>query len=91
MYSIETTRHLAELSKLSFTDEELKTIHNEMADIIKLMDKVRDADNTDIFVLREIPYSKMRNDSEAPSAPAADILKNSSAVKDKSFTVPKIL
>ena len=40
MFDLELTAHLAELSKLAFTEDELKAMAEQMSDIVALMDKV---------------------------------------------------
>ena len=42
MFDVKQTAHLAELSKLSFTEEELNRITREMDEIVALMDTVAD-------------------------------------------------
>ena len=40
MFNSDLTKHLAELSKLEFTDEELEQMTADMTNIIAIMDKV---------------------------------------------------
>ena len=40
MFNSDLTKHLAELSKISFTDDELETMTEDMTSIIAVMDKV---------------------------------------------------
>ena len=44
MFDLELTAHLAELSKLAFTEDELKAMAEQMSDIVALMDKVKETD-----------------------------------------------
>ena len=92
MFDIELTKHLAELSKLSFTDDELEKVTAQMSDIIDLMDKVKDIDSKlDTFALPAVNYEDLRVDSSRPSLETDKILENAKAVKDNAFAVPKVV
>lgn len=92
MFDIELTKHLAELSKLSFTDSELEKVTAQMSDIINLMDRVKDIDpKLDTFALAAVNYDDLRADSSRPSLETEKILENAKAVKDNAFAVPKVV
>lgn len=92
MFDIELTRHLAELSKIAFTDEELERINAEMGDIIGLMDKVKDFDkNEKTYALDAVAYKELRADEPKESEAADRILSNAKRVQSGSFTVPKVV
>ena len=46
MFNSDLTKHLAELSKLEFTDEELEQMTADMTNIIAIMDKVCEFDTS---------------------------------------------
>ncbi len=92
MVDLQTTRHLADLSKLAFTDEELETVAGEMSDIVGLMDTIAD------FTLRAKPdfsnaadYSALRDDTARPSLPRGQILANAKEKSETFFRVPKVV
>lgn len=92
MFDIELTKHLAELSKLSFSGSELLKINGEMSEIINLMDTVKDFDrSSDTHELKPALYENTRDDIVKESSPTEDIIKNAKAVKDNAFTVPKVV
>lgn len=86
--------HIAELSKLSFTDEEAEKMMEQMGDIIDLMDTIRDVDleYDDTADKNEVPYDSLREDTPAPSADTEKLLQN--AVTDSTgncYTIPKMM
>ncbi len=92
MFDTELTKHLAELSKLTFTEDELKKVTAQMSDIIELMDRVKDIDpEQKTFALDAVDYDNLRTDASRPSFETQDIIKNAKAVKDNAFAVPKVV
>ena len=89
-----TLLHIAELSKLSFTDEEAETMMEQMGDIIDLMDTIRDADleYDDLKDKKEISYQQLRTDTAHDSYPAEKLLKNAETDGTGScYTIPKMM
>lgn len=92
MFDSEMTKHLAELSKLSFSDAELEKVTGEMSDIIELMDRVKEIDpKLETFALPAVEYSMLRKDTARESFDTEKILENAKAVKDNAFVVPKVV
>ncbi len=92
MFDINLTKHLIELSKLEFSDEELERVTAEMADIIELMDRVKEIDflvptHTNFAV----NYDNLRGDEACRSYDVSEIITNAKAVKNSAFTVPKVV
>ena len=86
MFNSDLTKHLAELSKLEFTDEELEQMTADMTNIIAIMDKVCEFDTSKpAYALDAVDY-KHRN-----SYPTEEIVKNAKNVKNNSFVVPKVV
>lgn len=86
------TAHLAELSKLEFTPEELAAMTRDMTDIIALMDKVCDFDpSAKPYTLDSVDYEELRRDEHKPSYPNDKILENAKNTKNDSFVVPKVV
>ncbi|MDO5398760.1 MAG: Asp-tRNA(Asn)/Glu-tRNA(Gln) amidotransferase subunit GatC [bacterium] len=92
MFDSELTRHLAVLSKLSFTDDELAKMTSDMTDIIALMDKVCDF-NPEIkpYALDAVDYKDLRKDNHNPSSETENIISNAKNIKNNSFVVPKVV
>ena len=89
-----TLLHIAELSKLSFSDEEAEVMMEQMGDIIDLMDTIRDAqlEYDDTGDKNEIPYWQLRTDTATGSFPAEKLLKNAETDGTGScYTIPKMI
>lgn len=92
MFDKKLTAHLAELSKLDFTDEELEKMTEDMTAIAALMDKVRGfEENEKPYTVEPAAYGDLRADEYRNSYPTEDILKNAANVKNDSFVVPKVV
>lgn len=92
MFNAKLTAHLAELSKLEFTEDELNAITKEMDDIIALMDTVSDFDAANVFhATQSVEIDHFRADNEAPSMERQKILENAKKKEDTFFTVPKVV
>ncbi len=89
---LEMISYLSKLSKLSFTDEELRQKAEEMTNIIEIMDTVKEiditydplADNHDVYL------NDLREDISAPSMETEKILSNAKQ-SDNCFVVPKVV
>lgn len=92
MFDIKLATHLAELSKIEFTENELKKITAEIDEIITLMDTVSDFEDTEISTANNaVGLDKIREDLKKPSSPRKDILQNASEKDKKAFSVPKVV
>ena len=92
MFDLEKTRHLAELSKLSFSEEELFKMTVQMTDIIALMDEVQKIDkNIPEYTQAAVSYADLRADEAKPSLATGQVLQNAKETKDNSFVVPKVV
>jgi len=84
--------HLAELSKLKFTDDELLKITENMGDIISIMDRVCDFDENGNFEEKRLDLAKnIRQDEVKESLPRDKALSNASEMDGTFFTVPKVV
>jgi len=89
-----TLDHIAELSKLSFTEEETEKMIDQMSDIITLMDTIRDIDikYDDTKDKNEIPYAELREDKAGDSFPTEKLLRNTVSGGDGDcYTLPKMM
>lgn len=92
MFDANLTKHLAQLSKIEFTDEELNKMTEDMTDIISLMDKVCEFKNpVEPYTLDAVDYSDLRSDTHTQSSAPEDITKNAKNVRSNSFVVPKVV
>lgn len=92
MLDINVLNNLAELSKLSFTQEELEKISSELDNIIKFLNVINDfnaqpGDNQN----NAVAYSQLRQDKAQESFPREQILKNAKEHSDTYFKVPKVV
>lgn len=93
MLDINVTTKLAELSKLSFSEQELLQISQELGDIIAFTDTVGDFNgqpgnnNQD----NAVKYSELREDISKESLPREQILKNAKESSESYFKVPKVV
>lgn len=90
----EALDHIAELSKLSFTDEESEAMAEQMGDIITLMDTIRDIDirYDDTKDKNEIAYGMLREDKAGESFPTEKLLQNTEAGGDGDcYVLPKMM
>lgn len=92
MFDTKLTAHLAELSKLEFTDDELNIITKEMDSIVALMDTVSDFNaEGDFKAVNPAGISDLREDSKKESMSREDILANAKENGDTFFKVPKVV
>ena len=92
MFDIDLTQHLAKLSRLKFSDAELKTMTEQMVRIVELMDTIGGFDiEGDAARRPAVDYAALRRDVEQPSFPRDEILKNAAEKSDTCFKVPKVV
>ena len=92
MFDVELTKHLAELSKLTFSDAELEKVTAQMSDIIDLMDMVKEIDpSKPTFALEAVNYDDLRADTARESFATDKIIENAKAVKNNACVVPKVV
>lgn len=86
--------HIAELSKLSFTDEESEKMAEQMGDIIELMDTIRDFDieYDDTGDNNQIPYAQLREDRAEQSFPTEKLMQNAvTGGNEDCYVLPKMM
>lgn len=92
MVDVKLTAHLADLSKISFTDEELSKMTANMQDIIALMDKISDFTVDSSNPIREgKAFRDLRRDDPKESFPREEIMKNSEEKRGGYFSVMKVV
>ena len=86
--------HIAELSKLSFTDVESEKMAEQMGDIIALMDTIRDLniEYDDTKDNNQIPYAQLREDKAEESFPTEKLMQNAvTGGADDCYVIPKMM
>ena len=89
----QTTKKLAELSRLAFNEEELVSIQQDLEQIIGFVEKLNELDTKGIAPLTHVSdeANRLREDQVQGSIDIKDALKNAPASKDRFFTVPKVI
>ena len=92
MFDTKLTAHLAELSKLSFTKEELSQMTKEMDSIVDLMNEAQNFSLTQNFTANQPrELSEFREDKPQESLKREKVLANAKEKSETSFTVPKVV
>ena len=89
----EQVEHVAKLSRLNLTEEEINRLTVEMEHIIAFADKLNELDTDGVEpTAHAIPIQNVfREDIVGPSFPREQILANAPAQEDGCFKVPKIV
>lgn len=73
----ETLRHIAQLSRISLTDQELEKFTPQMQTILDSATELQKIDTTNINPMkRHLPFSSLREDISIESLTQEDVLKN---------------
>ena len=92
MFDYELTKHLAELSKLHFTESELQDMTSQMGEIVALMDTISDFDSVSkLDEQNAMAFNDLRKDEVKPSLDRKDILSNAKERSETFFKVPKVV
>lgn len=86
-------RHIARLSRLHLTDEEIKFFETQVAQILSFVDKLKEVDVEGVEpTSHPLTLSNVfREDEPKPSIPIEEFLKNAPRAKGSFFEVPKII
>lgn len=85
--------HVANLARLEFSEEEKRTLMNQLNKILDYMEKLNELDTSNVEPLAQVnPLTNVfREDVVKPSQPVSEVLKNAPAKTDKFFKVPKVI
>ncbi len=86
-------RHIARLSRLHLTEEELKFFETQVAQILSFVDKLKEV-NVENVEPTSHPLSLsnvFRDDEVKPSLPIEGFLKHAPKARGRFFEVPKII
>ncbi len=89
----EKVKHVANLSRLYLSDDEIKIFCNQLNTIIEYVEQLNSLDTDNIEPTSHvIPLNNiMRDDILAASLPAENALKNAPDATEKFYRVPKII
>ena len=91
--SMKDVEHVAELARLTFSDEEKQKLTGQLNDILQYMEQLNRL-NTDAVepLSHVIELSNVfREDAVKPSIPREEALRNAPAKTEKFFKVPKVI
>ena len=86
-------KHIARLSRLHLSDEEIQFFESQVSQILSFVDKLKEV-NVDGVEPTSHPLSLsnvFRNDDVKPSMPIEEFLKTAPRARGKFFEVPKII
>lgn len=91
--TIEEVKKIAELARLSFTEEEYIQFTGEMNSILEYINKLNELDTTGVEPMSHpaVGVNFMREDERKPSVTAEEALKNAPAREENFFSVPKVI
>lgn len=84
---------LAQLSKLSFSEEEQLSLKSDLEKMLQFVEKMKEVNTDDVEPLLHISSTKniFREDVVTGMLSTEDALKNASNSKDPFFVVPKVI
>ncbi|SDI88859.1 Asp-tRNA(Asn)/Glu-tRNA(Gln) amidotransferase subunit GatC [Natribacillus halophilus] len=91
--SREQVEHVADLARLTFTEEEMKTFAKHMGEIITYAERLNELNTEDVEPTTHVMGVRnvLREDDARPSLDREDVLKNAPASKDGQIEVPSVL
>ncbi len=91
--SIEETRHLARLAKLTFSEEELARLARELDAIVGYVEQLKELNVENVPATAHVLdlYNVFREDRVAQDNSVEEILQNAPAHKLGYFSVPKVI
>ena len=92
MVSIEEIKHLEELSKLEFTDEERIAFQKEFESIVEFASQIQNAKiEGGVSFIKSIKMEDLREDEVGESLTQDEVVTNAPTKKKGCFVVPKIM
>ncbi len=91
--SIEDTRHVATLARLSLDESKLQKFTGQLQNILKYVDKIRQLDTAGVEPMAHaLPLQNvLREDVVEPSLTVEEVLQNAPETDGPFFKVPKII
>ena len=82
---------LAQLAKLSFTDEQLDAFTDEFSSILAFVDQLSQLDTEGVSVAPEADRAVVRADEIAPSLPKQAVIELAPETDGDGFLIPRIV
>jgi len=91
--TIQDVRYVAQLARLSFTEEEEQRLATELNAILQYMEQLNRLDTREVAPLTHVLElgNVLREDTPVPSLPREEALQNAPARTEAFFRVPKVL
>ncbi len=88
----ETVKHMALLSRIELSEEELRIFRSELAGILEYMKKLNELDISDVEATSFVSpmQNVMRADEVKPSLPLDEVLANAPDKEKGCFKVPEL-
>ena len=84
--------HIAKLSKLEFSDEEIEKFTTEMSTIVEYVNTLQGVDTSDVEDQTTVlPLNDLRADEVEPSLSQEDAIKNAPKKRTGGFSVPQVV
>jgi aspartyl-tRNA(Asn)/glutamyl-tRNA(Gln) amidotransferase subunit C len=86
-------QHIADLARLSLSDEETEEFAHQLASILGYVEQLNkvDTSNVEPTALVAPAHDPLRQDEPTPSLPPDKLLQNGPKVKNGYFAVPKVI
>jgi len=93
MIDRETVLHVAKLSKLQLTDEEVEMFSKQLGDILNFIEKLNELNTDNVKPFYELinQETPLRDDKARKSLPREEALKNAPQQEDGFFVVPRVV
>ena len=90
--TLDEIKRLEKLSALSSSEEKLKSLMKDFAEIAGFVEQVKEADiDTEVEYTRVLEINELRPDEIKPSMPQEQILSNAPESGEGAFVVPKVV
>ena len=91
MITIKDIKHLEDLSKLEFTDEERQKFLLEFESIVQFASQITTAETSDKSFIKAVDMKDLREDTPKPSLTQDEVISNAPVKRKGCFSVPRIM
>ena len=93
MLDKEQVKHVARLARLAVSEEEIETFTGQLGAVLHYADHLNAVDTTNVEPTSFVSpgHDPLRTDTEKPSLPREELLRNGPSVKNGYFAVPKVI
>lgn len=93
MITQETVKHVAQLARLEFSENEERKLAEQLGHILAYIEQLQEVDTQDIEPTAHALSitNVLREDKERPSLPLEKVLANAPSTENGMFQVPRIL